>query len=46
MKIYTIKFKKNGKKYGYKTTNYKLVKKLKRKVDVYLIGIYDTTWFN
>ena len=46
MKVYTIKFKKNSKKYAYKTTNYKLVKKLKRKVDTYFIGIYDTSWFN
>ena len=46
MKIYTIKFTKNNKKYGYKTTNYKLVKKIKRLADVYFIGYFDTEWFN
>lgn len=46
MKIYTIKFRKNGKKFGFRTTNYKLVKKIKRVVDVYFIGYFDTSWFN
>ena len=46
MKIYTIKFEKNGRKYAYRTTNHRMVKKLKRKANVYLVGIYDTSWFN
>lgn len=45
MKIYTIKFKKNGKKYAYKTSNYRKIKRLKRQVNYYLIGYYDTTDF-
>lgn len=31
MNIYTVKFYHNGKKYGYRTTNYKLVKKIMRR---------------
>lgn len=41
MKIYTIKFRRNGKKYGYRTTNYKMIKKIKRKVKNYELGYYD-----
>ena len=41
MKIYTIKFIKNGKKYGFRSSNLKLIKKIKRKVNYYLFAWYD-----
>lgn len=34
MKIYTIKFYFNGKKYGYRSTNFKMVKKVMKKFKV------------
>lgn len=43
MNIYTIKFYCNGKKYGYRGTNYKVVKKIQRskKCQVVLFGYYN-----
>ncbi len=41
MKIYTIKFYKNGKKYGYRGTNFKMVKKIIKKFKVKTYGYYD-----
>lgn len=41
MKIYTIKFYSNGKKYGYRSTNFKMVKKIMRKFKVRTYGYYD-----
>ncbi len=41
MKIYTIKFYKNGKKYGYRGANFKIVKKIIKKFKVKSYGYYD-----
>ena len=41
MKIYTIKFNKNGKKYAYRGTNFRMVKKIMRKFKVKTYGYYD-----
>lgn len=42
MREYTIKFYHNGKKYAYKTTNYKLVKRLmKRFKNSCKVGSFD-----
>lgn len=42
MRIYSIKFKVNGKKYRYSTTNYKLVKRLmKRFKNNCCVGSFD-----
>ena len=45
MKIYTIKFIKNGKKYAYRTSDERKIKRLKRKVNYYLVAYYDTADF-
>lgn len=45
MRIYTIRFYHNGKKYGYTTTNYKLIKKLmKRFKNNCKVGSYDENY--
>ena len=41
MRIYTIKFIKNGKKYLYRTTNLKLVKKIEKCCQVLMLGSFD-----
>ena len=41
MKIYTIKFYLNGKKYGYRSSNFKMVKKIKRKFRVKTYAYFD-----
>ena len=41
MRIYTVRFTKNGKKYAYRTTNFKMVKKVMRKVKNAWFGSYD-----
>lgn len=43
MNIYTIKFYCNGKKYGYRGTNYKVVKKIQKskKCKVVLFGYFN-----
>lgn len=41
MRIYTIRFIKNGKKYKYRGTNYKLVKKIQKRCQVLTLGSFD-----
>ena len=45
MIYYTARFTKNGKKYAYKTTNFKVIKKILRKIKSAWYGCYDDTWF-
>lgn len=41
MNIYTVRFSKNGKKYAYRTTNFRMVKKILRKVKGAWYGYYN-----
>ena len=41
MKIYTIKFYKNGKKYGYRGTKFKMIKKIMKKFKIKSYAFYD-----
>ena len=45
MIIYTARFTINGKKYAYKTTNFKMIKKILRKIKNAWYGYYDDTDF-
>lgn len=41
MRIYTVRFRLNGKKYAYKTTNFRMVKKVMKKFKNAWYGSFD-----
>lgn len=45
MKIYTLFFVKNNKKYAYRTTNFRRIKRLLRRIKGSWYGYYDATDF-
>ena len=45
MRIYTVRFTHNGKKYAYRTTNFKMIKKVLRVFKDAWYAYYDATDF-